>query len=514
MAREKTAVELRDIVQRLKHGHGIKRIRRETGAHRTVIRKLRDIAVHQGWLVLGTLPSEKEVYDAYHAGDNPQGTGRHFLEAYRDELKRYVEEGYTYVVMHELMKDRVSYSESTIRRYVQSHIKNEKASLSKVMREREFSVMEVDFGSIGIVYDEIEKRNRKAYIFSGRLRFSTKAYRAVVFDQTQETFFECHIRTFDYFGGVPERVVPDNLKAAVVKASFTDPVVNRGYRELAEHYGFLIDPTKPYHPEHKGGVENDIKYVKRNFLPIFREKEKQKGRNIPYARECERYLREWEKSTADARIIKGVGSSPDELFEIERAHLKELPADRFDIPVWKKCAVNRSGRVNFDRSTYSVPDRFMGKSVMTAGNTRKIRVFYDHKLIAEHPRSKAPYRDVFNPDHLSDRALRYMEWTKDNLLARASAIGPSAKNIIQLFLEDKIVSRERSARGILSLADKYGISRLENACTRALLYDAPRYDAVKRILANGFDNLNEQDPVDSHGQRIFAFARTAGDFYK
>jgi transposase len=513
MSREKSTMELRDILNRIKLGHGIKEIHRDTKTHRTVIRKLRDIAEIKSWLEPGkSLPDEKEIYKAYY-GVNVKTEIQHPLDDYKDQLKSYVEDGYSYVVMHELIRDRFACSESTVRRYVQGHIEK---SMPRpiVIRERELSVMEVDFGRLGIVYDRMGKRNRVAYVFSGRLRFSAKAYRAIVFDQKQETFFECHIRAFEYFGGVPSRVVPDNLKAAVVKASFTDPLINRGYRELAEHYGFLIDPCLPYHPEHKGGVESDIKYIKKNFFPVFRERQRQMGRDIPLADESGPALASWARDTADERVIKGMGVSPNELFVKESEYLKTLPSDRFDTPVWAKCGVRPSSRIHYDRSTYTVPERFIGKDVMVAGNTRKIRVYYDYELVAEHERSKEPYKDIKNPDHLSERAYAYMEHTKEFLIIKTSAIGPHAVKIVKILLDDPVVCKTSSAWGIVSLAKKYGNTRIDSACRRALLYDAPNYIAVKRILEQNLDRIDEKEPVDSHGQRLFAFARGAGYFNK
>ena len=116
-------------------------------------------------------------------------------------------------------------------------------------------VMEVDFGHLGLTWDTATRSRRRTWMFSGRLRHSRRAYREVVFNQKQQTFFACHIHAFEYFCGVSEKVTPDNLKAAIIVASFEDPLVNRAYR-VAEHYGFLISPCLPRRPEHKGGVES------------------------------------------------------------------------------------------------------------------------------------------------------------------------------------------------------------------------------------------------------------------
>lgn len=511
MAREKSTMELKEIVTRLKLGHSIKQIHREIGIHKTVIRKLKKIARAHNWLASSAekLPAEEDIYAAYYGTD--QSKSPHALDALSDELKKYAEDKLSYVVIHQLIRSRVSCSASTVRRYMQSRIETS-IPKSVVLRPREMGVMEVDFGRLGAMYDDSEKRNRVAYIFSGRLRCSAKAFRTVVFDQKQETFWECHIRAFEYFGGVPERVVPDNLKAAVVKASFTDPVINRGYHELAEYYGFLIDPCQPYKPQHKGGVENDIKYVKRNFYAAFRERQRQKGRDIPLARECLQALREWERDIADRRILRSVGLSPDELFVQEQPFLRPLPSERFDPVTWKQCTVRRDGRIGFDRSTYTVPDTLTGKEVLIAANSRNIRIFHRHCLVAEHLRASRPYQDVVKPEHLSYRALAFIEHTREGLLHRAKAVGPEVENLVRLLLEDRAVSRQRAAWGILSLAQKYGPLRVNAACARAIAYDAPRYDTVKRILEQKLDALPEHSTLDSHGQGHLTFAREPGYF--
>ena len=134
--------------------------------------------------------------------------------------------------------------------------------------------MDVDFGFLGELWDDSRQKFRKAWVFSGRLRHSRKAYRRLVWEQDVNTFLLCHILAFERFGGVPEIVCLDNLKAGVIKSCIDNDMLNRSYKELAEHYDFMISPCLPRTPEHKGGVENDIKYIKGNFWPQIREKKK------------------------------------------------------------------------------------------------------------------------------------------------------------------------------------------------------------------------------------------------
>ena len=118
---------------------------------------------------------------------------------------------------------------------------------------------------------------RKVWLFSLRLRHSRKTYREIVLDQTLHTFLMGHVHAFEYFNGVPKNCILDNLKAAVIRSTIDNDMINRSYQELAEHYGFIISPCLPRTPEHKGGVEGDVKYTKRNFLPYFLGKTKRNG---------------------------------------------------------------------------------------------------------------------------------------------------------------------------------------------------------------------------------------------
>src|SRR4030042_5090058 len=249
--RRRTMTEYREVIRRLKETQGKREIQRETGIHRTIIRKIEREALKKGWLIPGSgLPNEAELAQAF---GNERKQYTHPMSVWDTKIKDWVEKEYSFVVIHNLVLQRgVKCSEATVRRYVKTRFP--KAPKTTMRRDTiPGEVMEVDFGFLGVTYDLASNRRRKTYVFSGRLRHSRDVYREIVFDQKQETFFECHVNAFESFNGVPLKVVPDNLKAAVVKASFQDPLINRVYQNLAEHYGFLISPCLPRKPEHKGG---------------------------------------------------------------------------------------------------------------------------------------------------------------------------------------------------------------------------------------------------------------------
>ena len=356
-------MELQDIVRRLRMKQSIKAIKRETGKHRRVIRRVLQLAEQEAWLdAERELPSEHQLQEVYHEQRGDEEGRRHPLDARRDQIEGWRGDGYSFLVIHKLLQERgVEYSETTVRRYIHRHFP---PPVRPVMRRetKPGEVMEVDFGHLGLTWDAATRSRRRTWVFSGRLRHSRRAYREVVFNQKQETFFACHMHAFEWFGGVSEKVTPDNLKAAIIVASFEDPLVNRAYRELALHYGFLISPCLPRRPEHKGGVEGDIKYVKRNFLPLFREAQKERGRETPDAGELGEELERWNRESYDLHVVQKVGRTPLELFESEEAQaLTPLPMTRWDLVVCKELSVGPDWRVQFEKAFYTVPYRLIGE---------------------------------------------------------------------------------------------------------------------------------------------------------
>jgi transposase len=507
MSRTKTMGELGDILQRLRQHHSIRQIQRETGVHRNVIRTLRAEADEHGWLAAENKIPDEQTLHRIHYG--PVTAKAHPLDALKDKIEFFLEQGIEVVSLRRELRDEYAGSLSQLYRYVRKHFPG--AVKQAIVRKKEKSVMEVDFGYLGLAIDEETGRKRKLKFFSGRLRWSRQAYREAVFDERQETFFSSHMKAFGYFGGVPERVVMDNVKAAVIQAALYDSVINRGYYDLAKHYGFVIDPCRARKPEHKGGVENDVKYVKRSFWRPFLAKRKLSGLGTPTFREVNEALRAWEREVASVRTIACCGRTVEDMFEEERSSLHHLPAEAYETLTWKRCRVSK-GFVRYNTSAYSVADRYEGRDVVIAAGTVKLRVFHENTLIGEHTLSQKRYQQVILPEHESIRLRLYRDLDRLRLIEKASLIGPSTKEVMESILSDNVIYGIRPAWGVLSLGRKYSPFRLEAACRRALDYEMPRYRNVKSILEKGLDHKADEDTVDSRGQYHFAFARERGYF--
>ena len=212
MPRRVREMELRDIVHRLRLGQSVKAIHRETGRHKTVIRALRDLAAQQGWLnPLEELPGEGEIGRRYQEQGPSTEEQPHLLQTVEEPITEWLKEGNSFQVIHRLLLQRgIEVSESTVRRWI--HRRFPRLPKPVIIRSTiPGEAMEVDFGYLGVFREQSSGRLRKAWFFSGRLRHSRRVYRQVVLEQNQGTFFRCHINAFEFFGGVPRKVVPDNL---------------------------------------------------------------------------------------------------------------------------------------------------------------------------------------------------------------------------------------------------------------------------------------------------------------
>lgn len=493
MPKKVSPMEYREILRRLKLKQSIRSIHRDTGYSRDLIRKVRDVAKEKGWFEASSLPKEQEIVKFIE----PNQSKTHPLDKIKQKIKQWVESGYTYIVIAKLVNEHCyNYNEITVRRYIQRQF----PKMSKPICRRHFNpgeTAEVDFGYLGVMYDASEQRNRKVWLFSMRLNYSRYCYRELVFNQQASTFFLCHVHAFEYFGGVPHKIVCDNLKSAVIQASLQEPLVNKSYQMLAEHYGFLISANKPATPQHKGGVEKDIDYVKRNFYPIFIEHQKQQGRTIPHGADCKKELAQWTKQTDITHQIKYTNATPDMLFSEEQPLLLPLRFDRWDPITWYHRKVGDDWKVQINKAFYSVPYQYIGKKVTAYINSTEVVVFYNYEQIACHRRANRDWQRVINPHHAPPNYDEYLNSTSVGVKRWAALIGQPTLELATIILHQRQVDGLRPARALCALSKTYSDQRLNNACHRALYYRLYSFHNVKNILKQNLDQLPlEQTTTD------------------
>jgi len=485
MPKKVSPMEYREILRRLKLKQSIRSIHRDSGYSRELIRKVRDVAKAKGWLDASSLPTEKEILKYIE----PNQGKTHPLDKIKQKIKHWVESGYTYIVIAKLVNEHCyNYNEITVRRYIQRQF----PKMNKPICRRHFNpgeTAEVDFGYLGVMYDAFERRNRKVWLFSMRLNYSRYCYRELVFNQQASTFFQCHVHAFEYVGGVPHKIVCDNLKSAVIQASLQEPLVNKSYQMLAEHYGFLISANKPATPQHKGGVEKDIDYVKRNFYPIFIEHQQQQGRTIADVADCKKELAQWTQQTDINHQIKYTNATPEMLFAEEQPLLLPLRFDRWDPITWYHRKVGDDWKVQINKAFYSVPYQYIGKTVTAYINSTEVVIFYNYDQIACHRRAKRDWQRVINPHHAPPNYDEYLNSTSVGVKKWAALIGQPTLELVTIILHQRHVDGLRPARALCALSKTYSDQRLNNACHRALYYRLYSFHNVKNILQQNLDQL-------------------------
>ncbi len=298
------------------------------------------------------------------------------LDSRKEKINELLEQGLSGVRIHEKLKDEnINVGYSTLKDYLARIRKRENIFIRIHTKPGEES--QVDFGYAGLTKDNNGKK-RRTWVFNMKLSYSRLDYYEKVYDQKVETFIQCHINAFERFGGVPECIRIDNLKAAILEANFYEPIYQQMYKNFAEYYGFKSIPCRIYCPNDKGKVESGIKYVKGNFFA---------GRTFKSGDDLDRQLRNWQENTCNTRIHGTTRKIPKEVFEMEeKNNLKTLPAEGFQFTRVGNRKVYHDCHIYVEYNYYSVPFEYVGKEVGIELNDNLLTVYYRNRTIAVHAR--------------------------------------------------------------------------------------------------------------------------------
>lgn len=473
--------DIREILRRVRLGESDRAIVKALGVSRKTVRKYRVWAAQAG-LPADALPSTEQLQALLHMSlpEAPPPQTPSTVEPYRALVVRWREQGLEcQAIWQRLRRDHgFTGGYGAVWRFV-SRLESATPQVTVRVEVKPGDEAQVDFGYVGLLLDPATGQRRKAWAFVMTLAWSRHMYVEFVFDQTVETWLRLHQHAFAFFGAVPHRIVLDNLKAAIVKACFEDPVVQRSYQELAEHYGFLVAPCRVRTPEHKGKVESGVHYVQRNLLG---------SHDFIDILAANQEARVWVIQVAGQRCHGTTRQKPLVQFqEVEQAALLPLPSEPYDLAVWKQVTVGRDCYVNFEKAYYSAPYRLVGQTVWVRGGLTTVRIYYQHQLEATHPRAQQPGERHTVLGHLPPAKAAGLTTTRETCTAQAAAIGPSTAEVVARLLAQKPIDRLPMVKRLLRLGDTYGALRLERACQRALQFEAYTGQTIRSILEKGLD---------------------------
>jgi len=347
--------------------------------------------------------------------------------------------------------------------------------------------MQVDFGRGAWVVEE--GRRRRPHVYRCVLSHSRKGYTEAVWRQSTDSFIRCTENAFRHFGGVPGRMVIDNLKAGVIQADWFDPELNPKLLEFCTYYGTVLLPTKPAMPRHKGKVERGVDYVQENAL---------KGRQFQSLAEQNQFLEVWERTVADTRIHGTVREQVLKRFlTAERPALRPLPAMFFPSFEEAPRSVHRDGHVEFGKAYYSAPPEYVGRKVWVRADSRLVRLFNTRMdPIGIHARVE-PGHFATDAAHLHPHKLSLTERGPEYLLGRCRRLGPGCGAWAEAMYRHRGVYGIRSLQGLLHLAKQHPVHALEHAAVRALEHACWRLRDLRALLAVK-DNVIQLDFLQAH----------------
>jgi len=399
------------------------------------------------------------------------------LDYHKEQIMEWLEDNLSGVRIHEKMQEEgIKVGYSTVKDYICQIKKRENIFIR--MHTLPGEEAQVDFGYLG--YTLYQGKKRKTWVFNMRLSYSRLDYYEIVYDQRVETFIQCHINAFNYFGGIPQYIKIDNLKAAILKANFYEPIYQELYKNFAYHYGFHPLPCRVRRPNDKGKVESGIKYVKNNFFL---------GRKFSGEKDLKERLFKWYTRT-NQRIHGTTRKVPKEVFEKEeKAKLIPLPQEEFKLAKVGTRKVYHDCHIYLDYNYYSVPFEYVGKEVEIELTRNLLKVYYQGKEIALHPRLTDRGNFSTKPGHYPTYK-RYSDTEyQEKYQVKMAHLGRYSEQLFFLVIKEHPRDWNRTVQGILSLGKTYPDEVIEAACRRALSFGVTRYSVIRNICHNGSYHL-------------------------
>ncbi|UCV16649.1 IS21 family transposase [Quatrionicoccus australiensis] len=365
----------------------------------------------------------------------------------------------------------------------------------------------VDYaGSTVVILDPETGEVRKAQIFVGILGASNYTYAEAHWSQQLPDWIAAHTRMFEFFGGVPQAVVCDNLKSAVTKASRTEPKVHPAYLHLAEHYNTLILPARPRKPKDKAKAENAVLIVERWILFRLRK------RVFTNLLELNEAICELLNDLNERKFQKLPGSRRTQFEALDQPELTALPTQAFEYTEFRKVRIGLDGCFDVDGCIYSAPFTLCKQSIELRITSATIEILHRGRRVASHARSGGVV-PVIDPQHLQPADRYFGLWSADHELVWATTIGPNTRAFLQILLSTTKLKEQgyRSAGALKRMEKEFGAERLEAGCTRAIDIGANSLSSVRSILRTGLDQ--QQAPDDDFQEASFHHPNVRGSDY-
>lgn len=342
---------------------------------------------------------------------------------------------------------------------------------------------QVDWGRAGVI--EIEGARRNLSLFVMVLAHSRMLYAELCLSEKMECWLAAHRRAFEYFGGVPRKVMHDNLKTAVIRHDAgAKPVFNPRYLDLARHYGFEPVACTPYRPNQKGRVENGVGYIRRAFIC---------GRPLEHLPALGEAMRHWLDTVANVRIHGTTHERPVDRFRNEQSKLRELPVP-YDCCMIRPCQANSQFRVIIDTNRYSVPPKYASRKLELRLYEDRIILYDGSRLVAEHVRSYARGKNTLTSSHEREMLERNRHGRRQRQLSKFLGLCEESTRYLEELKQRRPDWPTHIAR-INALVGIYGDEATIRVLRDATENNAFSADYIHHLLSMRGRNAPEQSPL-------------------
>jgi len=466
-------------------GWGIRKISRELGIHRDTVRKYRPASSKCTTPTAGNDDEDRSKCTGVTAG----GMSQSKCAPYDEYIQARLQRGLTAQRIFQDLTDDQAFEGSyeSVKRYVRNLEECDEVPFRR-MEVLPGTECQVDYGTGAWIVGADGKR-RKTHLFRIVLSCSRKAYSEVTFTQETECFLRALENAFRHFGGVPETVVIDNLKAGVIRPCVYDPELNPKLRDFAKHYGTCILPSRVRTPRHKGKVERQVGYAQDNAL---------KGRTFRSLAEQNAHLRDWEARVADTRIHGTTRRQVQQMFEEEKPHLKPLPPDLFPAFQEGRRRVHRDGHIEVAKAYYSVPPEYTRREIWVRYDGRLVEVFNDRmERICVHAQKEPGQRSTCT-EHIPPEKISNPERGNEWMLRKAGNIGDGAHAWARALPAERGVAGTRVLNGLLSLRNKHSAAAINAGCIKALEASEHSLKGLRRHIANASEKQESFVFINEH----------------
>lgn len=459
----------------------------------------------QGWLTLEDLNGlENATFSA--ALIKPESHDRDETFKMPDYEKVHAELAKPHVTLKLLWEEYVEecqsrgdrfYMETQFRLYYHKFAKVHKATIR--LEHKPALSLEVDWAGSKISYYDPEcGKMTEASLFVSVLPCSQLVYAEPFRDEKLPSWIEGHVHAFQYFGGVPKTLVPDNLKAGVRRPNFYEPELNKTYQEMAAYYGTVILPARVRKPKDKPSAENSVLIASRKILARLRNKE------ILSFVDLQDLIRSGLEKINEAPLSGKSESRWSSYLAEEKDFMLPLPQSPYELAQWGNAKVQPNCHIAYQRKYYSVPYEYLGERVDIRATRSAIEIFYHHQRIASHKMlwGKSIYSTI--QEHMPPGKTFFADWNRGRFLSWAEKTGPATRKVIEVILDRAIIEQQayRSCFGVLNLKEKYGAQRLERASGLILeRTSSPTYQQLKNILEKEQNELTKTPkPIEAKRQ--------------